>query len=280
LGVPGNDARPRCLAHHPAGVRGPRAGTAVKSTDRGAAINQNNPLLTIIVPAFNEERRLPETLPQVVAFAEAQDYPVEVLVVDNASSDRTPDIAREIAAEHPCVSLLHQPIRGKGAAVRKGMFEGQGTYLFMCDADLAMPIEEVNKFLPPTPSDYDVAIASREAPGAVRYDEPWYRHLMGRVFNFLVRLLAVPGIQDTQCGFKCFRREVAHDVLSVQTIDGWAFDVELLHIAQRRGYRIVEVPIHWYYGEGSRLSPVRDSWNMLREVLRIRRNGEAGLYDR
>jgi dolichyl-phosphate beta-glucosyltransferase len=249
-------------------------------TDRGAAIEHNNPLLTIIVPAYNEERRLPETLPQVVAFAEAQGYPVEVLVVDNASTDHTPDIARKIAAKHPCVSLLYQPIQGKGAAVRKGMLAGQGTHLFMCDADLAMPIEEVSKFLPPTLSDYDVAIASREAPGAVRYAEPGYRHLMGRVFNFLVRLLAVPGIQDTQCGFKCFHREVAHDVLSVQTIDGWAFDVELLHIAQRRGYRIVEVPIHWYYGEGSRLSPLRDSWNMLREVLRIRRNGEAGLYDR
>ena len=215
-----------------------------------------------------------------MAFAEAQDFPAEVLVVDNASTDRTSDIAREIAVEHPSVSLLHQPIRGKGAAVRKGMFEGQGEYLFICDADLAMPIEHVSRFLPPVLSDYDVAIASREAPGAVRYHEPWYRHLMGRVFNALVRVLAVPGIQDTQCGFKCFRREAARDIFSVQTIDGWAFDVEILHIARRRGYRIVEVPIDWYYGEGSRVSPLSDSWNMVREVLRIRRSGQAGLYDR
>ena len=142
-----------------------------------------------------------------------------------------------------------------------------------------MPIEETNKFLPPTLSNYDIAIASREAPGAVRYNEPWYRHLMGRVFNFVVRLLAVPGIQDTQCGFKCFRREAARDLFSVQTIDGWAFDVEILHAAQRRGYRLVEVPINWYYGEGSRVSPIRDSLNMVIEVLRIRRNGRAGLYD-
>jgi dolichyl-phosphate beta-glucosyltransferase len=242
-------------------------------------VDQNSPLLTIVVPAYNEEGRLPTTLPQVVAFAESQNYPVEILVVDNASTDRTADIAREIAAEHPIVSLLYQPIQGKGAAVRKGMLEGQGEYVFMADADLAMPIEEVSKFMPPTLSNYDVAIASREVPGAVRYNEPGYRHLMGRVFNLLVRLLAVPGIQDTQCGFKCFRREVAQDVLSVQKIDGWAFDVELLHIARQRGYRIVEVPINWYYGEGSRVSPVRDSWNMLREVLRIRRNSRAGLYD-
>lgn len=216
----------------------------------------------------------------MVAFAESQDYPVEVLVVDNASTDRTSDIAREIAAGYPIISLLYQPIRGKGAAVRKGMLEGRGEYLFICDTDLAMPIEETNKFLPPILSDYDVAIASREAPGAVRYDEPWYRHLMGRVFNLLVRLLAVPDIQDTQCGFKCLRREAARDLFSVQKIDGWAFDVEILHIAQRRGYRLVEVPIHWYYGEGSRVSPIRDSLKMVVEVLRVRRNGRAGLYDR
>lgn len=201
-------------------------------------------------------------------------------MVDNASTDHTPDIVREIAVEHPVISLLHQPIQGKGAAVRKGMLEGQGEYLFICDADLAMPIEEVSKFIPPALSDYDVAIASREVPGAVRYNEPGYRHLMGRVFNLLVRTLAVPGIQDTQCGFKCLNREAARDVFSIQKIDGWAFDVEILHIARLRGYRIVEVPIHWYYGEGSRVSPIRDSINMAIEVLRIRRNGQAGLYDR
>lgn len=215
----------------------------------------------------------------MIAFAEAQDYSTEVLVVDNASTDHTSDVVREVAAGHSTVSLLHQPIPGKGAAVHKGIFESRGEYLFICDADLAMPIEEVSKFLPPTLSDYDVAIASRETPGAVRYNEPWHRHLMGRVFNFIVRLLAVPGIQDTQCGFKCFRRQAALDLFSVQTIDGWAFDVEILHAAQRRGYHLVEVPINWYYGEGSRVSPIRDSVKMVLEVLRIRRNGRAGLYD-
>jgi len=216
----------------------------------------------------------------VVTFAESQDYPVEVLVVDNASTDHTSDVVREIAAEHPIVSLLYQPIQGKGAAVRKGMQEGRGEYFFMCDADLAMPIEEVGKFIPPALSDYDVAIASREAPGAVRYNEPWYRHLMGRVFNLIVRMLAVPDVQDTQCGFKCLHRKAARDLLSVLTIDGWAFDVEILHAALRRGYRLVEVPVNWYYGEGSRVSPIRDSINMVIEVLRIRRNGRAGLYNK
>ena len=249
-----------------------------KNALRRLTINET-PLLSIIIPAYNEERRLPTTLPQVVAFAESQDYPVEILVVDNASTDHTSDVVREIAAEHPIVSLLYQPIQGKGAAVRKGMQEGQGEYLFMCDADLAMPIEEVSKFIPPALSDYDVAIASREAHGAVRYNEPWYRHLMGRVFNLIVRVLVVPGIQDTQCGFKCLHRKVARDLSPVLTIDGWAFDVEILHAALRRGYRLVEVPVNWYYGEGSRVSPIRDSINMVIEVLRIRRNGRAGLYD-
>lgn len=243
-------------------------------------IEGTTPFLTIIIPAYNEERRLPVTLPRVAAFASTRGYPVEVLVVDNASTDNTYGIAREFAVEYPCIRLLSQPVRGKGAAVRKGMLEGRGEYLFICDADLAMPIEQVERFLPPMLSDYDVAIASREAPGAVRYHEPWYRHVMGRIFNMLVRLLAVPDIQDTQCGFKCFRREVARDLFAVQVLDGWAFDVEVLYIALRRGYRIVEVPIDWYYGEGSRVSPLRDSLDMVREVLRIRANGRAGLYGR
>lgn len=246
---------------------------------RRLTINET-PLLSIIIPARNEERRLPTTLSQVIAFVGAQDVPLEILVVDNGSTDRTAEIAREFAARHPCVTVLSQPIRGKGAAVRKGMFEGRGEYLFICDADLAMPIEELSKFLPSALGEYDIAIASREAPGAVRYNEPWYRHLMGRVFNLIVRLLAVPGIQDTQCGFKSFRRDAARDLLAAQTLDGWAFDVELLHVARRRGYRIVEVPIHWYYGTNSRISPIRDSWNMLRDVLRIRHNSRTGLYDR
>lgn len=247
---------------------------------RGETISQSAPFLSVIIPAYNEERRLPVTLPQVLAFAEAQDYTVEVLVVDNASTDHTAEIVHRMLAAHPMLSLHYQPVRGKGAAVRKGMMEGRGEYLLIYDADMAMPVREISKFLPPALTGCEVAIASREAPGAVRYHEPWYRHLMGRVFNLLVRLLAVPGVQDTQCGYKCFQRQAARDIFTTQRIDGWAFDVEILHIALLRGYRIVEVPIEWHYGEGSRISPLRDSWNMVREVLRIRRNGRSGLYDR
>jgi dolichyl-phosphate beta-glucosyltransferase len=210
----------------------------------------------------------------------AQPYSVEVIVVNNNSRDATPQIAQEFAATHPYARVLHQPRQGKGAAVNMGMLAGQGEYLFICDADFSMPVEEVNKFMPPAIDSYDVAIASREAPGARRVDEPQYRHLMGRVFNFIVRVLAIPKIQDTQCGFKVFRRQVAREVFSLQTIDGWGFDVEVLFIALKHGCKLIEVPITWYYRPQSRISPLKDSINMVVEVLKVRRNGWRGLYDR
>jgi dolichyl-phosphate beta-glucosyltransferase len=238
------------------------------------------PFLCVIVPAHNEERRLPQTLPRVVAFLEAQEYPGEVIVVENASTDNTARVVEEMAAEMPHITLIRTERRGKGHAVKLGMLQARGDYLFLCDADLSMPIEEVDRFLPPALADYDIAIGSREIQGARRYDEPSHRHLMGRVFNWLVRLLAVRGFQDTQAGFKCFRREVARDVFPYQTMDGWGFDVEILFIAQKRGYRIVEVPIDWYYMTNSRVSPVGDSVRMVREILQVRINDWRGKYSR
>ena len=233
-----------------------------------------------MIPAYNEERRLPASLAQIDQFVAAQSYPVEVIIVNNNSRDATLQIAQDFAAQHAYTRVLNQPRQGKGAAVQTGMFDGQGEYLFICDADFSMPIEEINKFLPPAGDHYDVAIASREAPGARRIDEPQYRHLMGRVFNLIVRILAIPGIQDTQCGFKVFRREVARDVFRLQTIDGWGFDVEMLFIARRHGYKLIEVPITWYYRPQTKISPIRDSINMVVEVLRVRLNGWRGRYAR
>ena len=238
-----------------------------------------HPFLSIIVPAYNEERRLPKTLPRIVAFLQTQDYPGEVIVVDDGSLDNTAKVVEEMAAQLPFINLIRNEHRGKGYAVKTGMLAARGDYLFLCDADLSMPIEEVAKFVPPALEEYDVAIGSREITGARRYDEPSLRHLMGRVFNFLVRLLAVRGFQDTQAGFKCFRREAAHDLFPYQTMDGFGFDVEVLFIAQKRGYRIVEVPINWYYMTNSRVSPVGDSVRMVREILQVRLNDWRGLYD-
>ncbi|MGE5603178.1 MAG: dolichyl-phosphate beta-glucosyltransferase [Nitrososphaerales archaeon] len=241
------------------------------------------PLLSIIIPAYNEERRLPKSLDSIIAFVDEQctkgAFSAEVLVVENGSRDRTTEVAEAYATKRPYIRVLHSS-KGKGAAVRAGMMAGLGRYLFMCDSDLSMPIEEVLKFLPPALDGYDVAIASREGPGARRYDEPPFRHVMGRVFNLIVRVIAIPRFQDTQCGFKSFRREVAREVFTDGTMDGWAFDVEALFIALHRGYKVVAVPINWYHDPDSRVNPVHDTWRMFRDVLKIRINGYKGLYRR
>ncbi|HZY44938.1 MAG TPA: dolichyl-phosphate beta-glucosyltransferase [Anaerolineae bacterium] len=232
------------------------------------------------MPAYNEEQRLPDSLAQVDRFVTAQNYPIEVIIVNNNSRDNTLKIAQDFAASYAYTRVLNEPRQGKGAAVRKGMLNGNGEYLFICDADLSMPIEQVNKFLPPVIDRYDVAIASREIKGAQRIGEPQYRHLMGRVFNLIVRVLAIPHIQDTQCGFKVFQRNAARDVFALQTIDGWGFDVEVLFIALKRKYKLIEVPITWYYKPQTKISPIRDSMKMVFEVLKVRRNGWRGQYDK
>jgi hypothetical protein len=175
------------------------------------------------------------------------------------------------------VQVLHSP-RGKGAAVKAGMLAGEGRYLLACDCDLSVPIEFARAMLPPAVPEYHVAIGSRQAPGARRYGEPRLRHAVGRAFNAVVQELAVPGLQDTQCGFKSFRRDVARAIFPLQRMTGWAYDVEALLIARRQGYRIVEVPVQWYYHHDTRLSLTGDSWRMFRDVLRIRRNARLGLY--
>lgn len=237
------------------------------------------PFLSIIIPAYNEERRLPHTLEQIFAFLDQQTYTAEVLIVENGSSDHTYEIAQEFAAQRKRLSLFREEILGKGNAVKRGMLEAKGEYRFLCDADLSMPIEEVSKFLPPVLGDMEIAIGSREIPGAVRYNEPHYRHLTGRVFNGLINLLVLPDLEDTQCGFKCFRADVAEDIFPYQTLNGWSFDVEVLYIAHRRGYRFHEVPINWYFNADSKISVMRDSWKMFKDLLTIRRNARCGLYD-
>ena len=235
---------------------------------------------SLIIPAHNEEHRLPATLKTVDAFLARQRFTSEILVVENGSQDFTAVVTEAFATEHPRVRLIRESRRGKGLAVRRGMLEAAGEYRFICDADLSMPIEEVSKFLPPQLEAYEVAIGSREVAGARRYNEPTYRHLMGRAFNTLVKLLAVPGFEDTQCGFKCFRREAALDIFGVQRLDGMSFDVEALYIARKRGYRIVEVPIDWYYMSESRVRLVEDSLRMFSDILAIRRNWQNGKYAR
>jgi glycosyltransferase involved in cell wall biosynthesis len=237
-----------------------------------------NIFLSIIVPAYNEENRLPGTLEQLDRFLQQKSYPAEVLIVENGSQDRTFELAQAFAKQHPQFRALHETGRGKGLAVQRGMLEAQGAYRFMCDADLSMPVSEIDRFLPPQLADCDVAIASREAPGAVRYNEPFYRHIGGRLINTVIRTLALPELQDTQCGFKCFRAEIAEDLFTYQTLPGWSFDIEILYLARVRGYQIIEIPIPWFFNPDSKLNAVEDALQMGRDILKIRKNEKQGLY--
>lgn len=222
---------------------------------------------------------MPKTLERVFSFLNEQPYTTEVLVVENGSQDRTFEIAQSFSQRFPQLHAFQLSERGKGYAVRHGMLHASGEFLFMCDADLSMPITEINRFVPPELLNYDIAIASREAPGAVRYNEPQYRHVVGRVFNTMIRILAIPDLHDTQCGFKCFRAEVARELFQHQTLYGWSFDVEILFIARRRGYRIVEIPIPWYFNAESKVRVVNDSARMAVDLLTIRQNAARGIYN-
>ncbi len=237
-----------------------------------------NPFFSIIIPAHNEQNRLPNTLEQVFRFLQGQSFTSEVIVVENGSTDHTYRLARKFAEEHENMRVLQSGV-GKGAAVQHGMLAAQGEYRFMCDADLSMPVAEISKFIPPMLSDFDLAIASREVQGAVRYNEPFYRHFGGRGINFLIQALILPGLNDTQCGFKCFRAEVAKDLFGLQTLYGWSFDIELLYIARRHGYRLREIPIHWSHFSDSKVSALRDALQMIRDIFRIHANARQGRYD-
>ncbi len=237
------------------------------------------PLLSIIIPAYNEENRLPDTLKQADAFIRQQNYPAEIIIVENGSSDRTFEIAQDYAKSSPQCRAYHTETKGKGLAVQEGMMRAKGQYLFMCDADLSMPISEINRFLPPQLTEFDIAIASREAPGSIRYNEPGYRHWGGRGTNLIIRWFALPGLHDTQCGFKMFRADIAKDIFNYQTIHNWSFDIEVLYIARLRGYHIQELPIPWYFNSETKLNPIRDALNMAVDIFKIRCNAYRGKYD-
>ena len=237
------------------------------------------PFLSLIIPAHNEETRLPHTLEQALAFLKTQKYDSEIIVVENGSADRTFEAAQEFARSHPSLRVIREQRPGKGRAVRRGMLEAEGQYRFMCDADLSMSIDQVNLFLPPASQNADIVIASREAKGAVREREPLYRHLGGRAINLTIRLLILPGLNDTQCGVKCFSAEAARQVFARQTITGWSFDIEVLYLARRLGLAIREAPIRWRFDADTKLSAVQDALRMARDIFHIHANALRGRYD-
>lgn len=249
------------------------------------------PYLSLIIPAYNEEKRIAQTLATVVTYLRRQSYSWEVLVVDDGSGDDTLAAARRFAREQTdlTIRVLANPHRGKAYAVRSGVLAARGKLIGFTDADLATPIDTLDAVIPHFADGCAVVIGSREGRGAVRQDEPFYRHLMGRAFNWLVRFVALPGIQDTQCGFKVLRGTVAQELFAASHLYGeddappigpavTAFDVEILFLARRRGYRIASVPVVWQYGTESKVNPLHDSVRNFRDVLLVRLNSLLGRY--
>jgi dolichyl-phosphate beta-glucosyltransferase len=238
------------------------------------------PRLSIIIPAYNEERRLPANLKRLDEYVRAADREIEVLVVENGSTDRTADVVTEHVQHMPYLRLLRVAKPGKGGAVRAGMLAARGDHLMFCDADFSMPIGEIDKFTALLDVGVPIVIASREMATSERHNEPAARHVMGRFFNRLVQILVVHGMDDTQCGFKAFQRPVARDLFSLQRILGWGFDVEILYLARRRGYRVQQLAIDWYYDADSRVRRLSTTLSMVGEVVRIRLYDLIGAYRR
>lgn len=238
--------------------------------------------LSVIIPAFNEEARLAPTVRETVAYFRARGRSMELIVVDDGSLDRTSELVHRLSAELPEVRLIRLAAnRGKGYAVRTGVVNARGRFVLFADADGATPIAEIERLDGAMAGGADVAIGSRALRAAgVKIAAKSYRRVMGRLFHQLVRLLTVKGIQDTQCGFKLFRADVAHDLFSRMRMNGFSFDVEVLLMAERQGYRIAEVPVNWVHQPGSRVNLVLDSLRMARDVFIIRGRALRGDYNR
>ncbi len=233
--------------------------------------------VSFVVPAYNEERRLGDSLARLIEFVARQPYDAEIIVVDDGSSDGTPQIAREAARALPAgVSLQllqHERNRGKGAAVRTGATASTGDFVVSVDADLAMPPEEIPKLLAALAAGADVAAGSRVQPGGadMRASQPAWRRLGGRLFAVARRRLLLSDIEDTQCGFKAFRRDAAQAIFARQQLEGWAFDAEILYLARKLGYTIRQVPVEWRHVGDSRFRlGVRSALREVRDLLRIR----------
>ena len=223
-----------------------------------------------MIPAYNEELRISRTVRDVIDYLDLQPYGWEIIVADDGSTDATASLVREASGDDERVRVLSLPHGGKGWAVRNGMLAAGGEFRLLSDADLSVPIAQVERLLPPQNGGVDISVGSREAPGAVRYGEPARRHLMGRLFNSLARALATPRITDTQCGFKCFKARAAEELFSRATMNGFSYDVEILHLAHRLGMTIAEIGVDWHYREHSKVRPLRDAFSMGLDLFRIK----------
>jgi dolichyl-phosphate beta-glucosyltransferase len=237
----------------------------------------SEPYLSVIIPAYNEQSRIADTLFEVKEYLSKQPYSSEIIVVDDGSDDLTTEIVKfidiygkEVSEQDEGVLIENVKNVGKGYSIARGMLQASGEIVLFSDADLSTPIAEAAKLLSFFEQGYDVVIGSREMENSVIEAKPWHRKLMSGVFNTIVHMVSIPDIRDTQCGFKAYRRKVAHSIALQQRINGFAFDVEHLYIAKKSGHRIKEVGVKWQHKGGSSLSPVNSSLSMLRDLLLIR----------
>ena len=247
---------------------------------QSSIFNSEMPFLSIVIPAYNEELRIAKSLEQIHRYLTQQPYSAELIIVDDGSSDQTVKVLKDILKRvESGVLLQNGQNRGKGYSVRRGVLHSTGEYVLFSDADLSTPIEEVEKLLPYLDQGYDIAIGSRGLKESdVQIHQPWYREYMGKFFNVIVRSSRLSGFHDTQCGFKAFRGDVARKLFAQQTIEHFSFDVEILFLAARAGYKIKEVPIRWFDEPNTRVRAITDSAKMFRDVLKIRYNAWTGKY--
>jgi len=242
--------------------------------------------LSVVIPAYNEEKRIGATLASIARYLQDKErlgakgfLSWEIIVVDDGSKDRTVEVARDVIKDSRVIILKNTANMGKGYSVQRGVLNSNGEVILFSDADLSTPIEEIEKILPLLNSGFDIVIGSRALPdSAILVPQPWYRQIMGKVFNLLVRAFFVKGLKDTQCGFKCFKRKSALDIFNLQRLSGFAFDVEILYIAKKLGIKITDVPIRWLNSPDSRVRLLQGSLSMLIDIIKIKFYDWGGYY--
>ena len=235
-------------------------------------LNSVNLKVSVIVPAYNEERRITPTLNDIISFLEKRKEQYEIIVVDDGSKDQTSSIVNAIRQNNPRVSLLKfNNNHGKGFAVRAGMLKAQGQYLIFTDADGATPFQEINRLEQALHNGADIAIGSRAIPSEdTQVSARFHRKYLGRIFNLMVNFILLPKVADTQCGFKLFKRNAADQVFSRQQLEGFSFDVEVLYIARKLGFVTVEVPVNWTNIAGSKVNVIIDGLKMFLDLIYIK----------